>query len=185
MDKSPLNNQLAGIRVGSEFYASFGDIFVNDLVFGLEHGYLSQREVVEITLMKYESGNRSEWVLEIGALFEEDPYFYDALNSLQIRGSTRPQADVARKWIFVLIAWTFVHRDTIRLVDDRDLWDDAMELINWIWCDFGCPDHIRNLIYFLPRSGSRSGREELLLEITNFLRTESRYFGVSLEWLPS
>lgn len=141
--------------------------------------------MVELALIRYERGDRSEWVLEVGALFEEDPHFHDVLNSLLLQGYTRPQADVTRKWLFVLIAWTFVHRDTIRLVDDRDLWDDAMELINWIWCDFGCPDHICNLIYFLPRSENRSGREELLLEITNFLRAESRHFGANLAWLPS
>ena len=118
MDVSSLNSQLARIRVGPEFFALFGDICVNDLIFGLEYGYLSRKNVVEIALLRFERGDRSEWVLEVGALFEEDPHFYDALYSLLLRGYTRSQADVARKWLFVLIAWTYLYRDSICLVDD-------------------------------------------------------------------
>lgn len=114
-----------------------------DVAWGFRHGWLSADGVVEYSVARL-TGDPGAGSIETGLASLTGSEFGEIATLLdRLVNSVGPGASVdsERKWLFLILAWVYAHRNE---------YADPLGVVEEIYADFGYPPELRGFVRYMP-----------------------------------
>lgn len=133
-----------------------------DVVWGIERGYLTWRDIPEYALHRISAGGGPTFDVE-NEIYFENRGDASVLMDLARRAAAIDFCSdlVVQKWKYLMLRWIDENFDSL---------DDPLGSVAEIWADFGYPDDMRSFIHFLPPLDGWAPLEHNLAENYSRLR---------------
>jgi hypothetical protein len=141
--------------------------------FGIENELLDPHAAVDIAVQQCAERDRpSTNLLELAAAREEEPTA-ELIDQLAESEASQPPAEIRRKWLYLVLAWTYEHRSEYR---------DPLGRVEEVYADFGYPEELAPFVRYMPLDapdlGSREANEgRLLTRWKEYLDYASKCYG--------
>lgn len=143
---------------------------VDELLYGYDHGWLIDEDVVAIALARYSRGVEIEQAEERLALLlasdlsQVDPIVQDLRNHV----SDSTDGSEEKAWLYLCVAY---------VSDLAGEFDDPFQTIEMIYADFDYPDELRDFVRFLPPlHGEPAGIDGLSHRWHEYLTRAEKYY---------
>ncbi len=151
--------ELVRLRIPYGFIRDRVRLSWRELRFGFENELAHPGVAVELALDRLEEIEEPPpALLELAGLSRDAP-MARLVEQLAEGDAPAPENDVRDKWLYLVLAWIYEH---------RDMYADPLELVEAVYADFGYPEQIANLVRYMPMSdpdlGSREANERRMLE---------------------
>jgi len=139
-----------------------------ELVHGFERGWVSEPDVVEISLAMYGAGGAPAAIENLALLLSDQlSRVPDLVEELKNLISAEGDA-AARVWLFLALAW--VHENEGDFLD-------PYEVVEMLYADFDYPSAIEGLVRFMPPpAGEPVGMSALDARWEAYLSAEAEWF---------
>lgn len=112
-----------------------------ELVYGYQHGWLADSDVVTIAVAVLESGRTlSQPEVGLALLLSEDIGQVATLVG-DLETTAGVEATAAAAWLFLALSWLYEHRTDV---------SDPFEVIEILYADFDYPADMQGLVRFMP-----------------------------------
>ncbi len=162
------------LRIPYEFVRERTRLTWREVHFGLVNELLDPRAPVSIAIEEVIArAEPSAALLELAAAGKDDPTF-DLVERLARDESQFPEEEIRGKWLFLVLAWLYEHRN-----EDPD----PLQRVEEVHADFGYPEELSRFVRYMPMEGpdlgSREANERRMFELWNQYVNEvaSRYSG--------
>ena len=126
-------SDLVRLSFPAAFIISAVHLTAAELVYGYRRGWLSEHDVVTITLSSYgkgveQSGPEKDLALLLSDELDRVPQLVG-----EIAESLKPEADSSPVWLFLALTWVYEHRADYL---------DPLEVVEMLFTDFDYPDEM-------------------------------------------
>ncbi|ANM28471.1 hypothetical protein ABI59_00760 [Acidobacteria bacterium Mor1] len=121
-----------------------------EIKFGLDHDIMDSDAAIEFAVEQVAcEAKPSADLLEVAEAHPGSSISraVDRLAQAEARGS---EEQTRQKWMFLVLAWIYAHRDEF---------DDPLERVADAYADFGYPEEIASIVYYMPNEGDQGNRE--------------------------
>ena len=131
----------------------------HDVRFGLVNQLLDPQAAIEMAVEQVtECEDPSNSLLELAGASKNEPIM-ELVEQLARGESARSEEETRNKWLYLVLAWIFDHRN-----EDPD----PLQRVEEVYADFGYPEHIASFVRYMPMQGpdlgSREANERRLFE---------------------
>ncbi|WP_430509847.1 DUF2247 family protein [Gottfriedia solisilvae] len=157
------------ITFNFKYASNLVDLTWRDILFGINNGFFSPEVAIENAISEITSKEeKSDLVFQIAQLFKGESIhpFIDEL----VSNESRNEADSTAKFLYILLNW---------LYENRNKYDNWMEMIWNIYLDFHSPEEIYELIpYVSPEKYDRVAPLDIyiLTKWKEYLDEKSLYY---------
>jgi hypothetical protein len=139
-----------------------------EVEFGLQNFWLTHEAVIELAVDRSTQGEDSPDVVELASVLPHEHY---KVPEILRRLRDRDIGCAKNKWLFLLLAWLYEHRDEV---------EDPLGVVEELYSDFDYPEEIASFVrYMPPRDPSRVGESYLLAAWERYLDTAGRKYASS------
>lgn len=127
--------------------------------FGLVNELLDPEVPVELAIDQVvEIAEPSAPLLELAGAGKNEPTL-EVVEQLAEGEPQRPENEIRDKWLYLVLAWIYEHRDEV---------PDPLQRVEEVYADFGHPERIAKFVRYMPMDGpdlgSRQANERRLFE---------------------
>lgn len=136
-----------------------------EVEFGVQNGWLTDEEAIELAIDRVTAGDDSPDAVELASVLPHEKYKVPEI----VRRLAEREPECSKdKWLFLLLAWLYEHRDAV---------EDPLGVVEELYADFGYPEKIAGLVrYMPPQDPSRVGESHLMDAWERYLGTASRNY---------
>jgi hypothetical protein len=122
-----------------------------EVEFGLQKGCLTDEEAIGLAIDHVTAGDESSDVVDLASVLPHEKHNVPEI----VRRLAERDPECSRdKWLFLLLAWLYEHRDTV---------EEPLAVVEELYADFDYPEEIASFIrYMSPQDPSRVGEPYLL-----------------------
>lgn len=163
-----MSDDLVGFAISAGFVTARARLTPGELVCGHQHGWLGNRDVVEVALAAYEvGGNLPPAEEQLALLLSDDLASVPELVE-ELALSATEENDPAAVWLFLALAWLYEHRSD---------YPEPLEVIEQLYADFDYPEEITGLVRFMPAPpGAATGYRAIEQRWEEFLKRKSAQY---------
>lgn len=158
----PVNSMNSlGICIPYEYFIKLVCLNWYDILFAVKNGFLPLQAVVEYSVEKIKDDETcTKEILDLACITKEElidcrDLIYQNLRKLAEQVSEKAKSTVSDKILYVLLSWVFDH---------RNLYEDPLEIVEFIYDDFNFPKSISSFIKYMPIGESKIGSSDLSIE---------------------
>jgi len=176
----PMNS--LGILMSYKYLSSIVKLNWSDIAFAIENKYLLHEAAIEHAMWGLESDSYHQRVMDLACLIDVDVKYMHALHPYideLVKLESEDERNKAKdKIMYAVLKWTFDHREQ---------YEDPLQVVVFIYADFGYPKQISNLIVYRPMTepdlGSIAQNKQRLINRWKVFLDEqgSKYLEGSLE----
>ncbi len=142
-----------------DFIVRNADLAWQDMLYGLDHGYIDERTVRDLAIEKVRADSSLESCeMRLSVLNDSDLYRVREILTQAISTHTIEQEDrPKRKWCFLSLQWLFEHKDQVA---------DPLGAVDEIYADFDYPEEVAPFVSYesaYPRAAHEPTGKDLLL----------------------
>ena len=145
-------SDLVRLSFPAAFIISAVHLTAAELVCGYRRGWLSEHDVVTITLSSYgkgveQSGPEKDLALLLSDELDRVPQLMG-----EIAESLKPEADSSPVWLFLALTWVSELRAAHAAIVNEHRADylDPLEVVEMLFTDFDYPDEMQGIVRFIP-----------------------------------
>jgi hypothetical protein len=153
------------VDIPSSFISERLTLTLDEMEYGLRHGWIGRQAVIELCATKFEEGLASPREEELALALSGDA---DRLEEM-IDDETPlvAERDKMRLWLYLILAWIYERRNSI---------GDPLGVVEMVYADFDYPDEIAHLVrYMPPLPGNDLGAAALMSEWKSYIDEETLY----------
>lgn len=160
-------------KIPYEFIRQRAKLNWNEIMFGLEHEFISPEAAINKASDRLNSGEDvSNKEIELAGLPKSESVT-DLVTSLASAEAAPSDENIRALWLYLVLAWLYEKRNTIA---------DPLGAVEEVYSDFGYPGEIAAFVRYMPMTGpdlsSRTKNEERLYDYwKTYLDERSRSFG--------
>ena len=148
------------------FIRSRSHLTWREVEFGLQHGWLSDDTAIDLGIDRVTAGDDSPDVVELASVLPREKY---KVSQIVRRLAERDPECSRDKWLFLLLAWLYEHRETV---------EDPLAVVEQLYADFGYPEEIAGFVRYMPaQDPSRVGEPYLFDAWQRYLDTVARNYA--------
>ena len=129
-----------------------------DILFGLKEELLDPAVPTELARDLVNNESSDPTLIELAGL-DRDEHPGQHVRALAAREHEQSPQEIRAKWLYVVLAWIFEHRDE---------YPDPLRAVEEVYADFDYPEQIADFVRYMPNSdpdlGSREQNEARLFE---------------------
>lgn len=146
---------------------------VEDLRYGLEHGFLKERTVIELAADEARHGSSDPVMHELAMLLRDQvDQVPEMLKALDDPETIRDPRESARKWLYLELKAAYCSRDRL---------NDPLGGVEQIYAEFDYPPAMVQLVRYMPLPpGAEPGESALMMEWEDFLTREHEFLARGL-----
>ena len=153
-------------KITSTFIRARSHLTWREVEFGLQNGWLTDEGAIDLAIECVTAGDDSPDVVELASVLPHDKY---KVPEIVRRLAERDPECSKDKWLFLLLAWLYEHRDTI---------EEPLAIVEELYADFDYPEEIATFVrYMPPQDPSRVGELYLLDAWRRYLETAGRTYA--------
>ncbi|HJQ35809.1 MAG TPA: DUF2247 family protein [Thermoanaerobaculia bacterium] len=138
----------------------------HEVEFGLQNGWLTDDAAIDLAIDRVTAGDESADVVALASVL---PHEKDKAPQIIRRLAERDPECSNEKWLFLLLAWLYEHRDSI---------DEPLAVVEQLYADFDYPEAMAGFVrYMPPQDPARVGEPYLLDAWRRFLDTVGRNYA--------
>lgn len=140
---------MEAISIPIEFVLARTRLTWGDAQYGLDHGWLNSRSMIDLALTALEHKTENDPLeLRLAGLREDEEWAIPELVEKLAQLEPADSIDEAKKkWLCLILAW---------LYERRAEFDDPFPIINEIYADFDYPEEIKGFVSYMPLGEPRS-----------------------------
>lgn len=150
---------LIKLNITPEFIRERTHLTWREALFGIDNELLSPRAAVDFAAHQLEVQENAEPALVELAGVCSGESVRDLVEQLVAAEPPQVSEAMRRKWIFLVLAWIFEHKES---------YPDPLRVVEEVYADFGYPDAITSFVRYMPMDepdlGSREANESRLYE---------------------
>ena len=152
-------------KIPSTFIRLRSHLTWREVELGLQNGWLTDEAAIDLAIDRVTAGDDSPDVVELASVLPHEKYKAPFI----VRGlAERDSACSREKWLFLLLAWLYEHRDTV---------EEPLALVEQLYADFDYPEEMASFVrYMPPQDPSRVGEPYLLDAWRRYLETVGRNY---------
>lgn len=164
--------ELVRLRIPYAFIRDRVQLSWREILFGLTEELLDPAAPSLLAADLVGGDTEDATLIELAGLSpKEDSQPY--VQTLAGRATDEPVPDGHAKWLYLVLAWIFLHRDE---------YADPLRAVEEVYADFGYPKQIANFVRYMPMEGpdlgSRKRNEARLYDRwQHYLQDAERRFG--------
>ncbi len=137
----------------------------DDLKYGLEHGWLRPRTVIDQAVRGVERGDDDPVLMAVASLLSDEvDDLPDVVAQLDSPDHIRDPRESARKWLYLQLKAAY---------DRRQELGDPLGVVEELYADFDYPPRIEGFVRYMPvRQGEEATVEGLMARWEQYLRRE-------------
>jgi len=126
------------------------DFSWKEILFALNHELLSSYSAVEHAMEELKcADNYPDLLVELASLGENEPVRELVEGLAYLEKDT--VLNIEAKWLYVLLSWVY---------ENRSNYDDALQIIEQVYADFGYPKSIESFVRYMPSDEPSLGSVE-------------------------
>lgn len=142
---------LIKLEITSDFVRAHTKLTWRDVLFGMENELLAPRAAVDLAVDRLATDPEPPPALvELAGLTAGDPSM-DLVERLAIAEKGVALELIHRKWLYLVLAWLFVHQEE---------YTDPLQTVEEVYADFGYPETIVPFVRYMPMTGPDLGSKE-------------------------
>jgi hypothetical protein len=154
------------LKIPLAFIQSRSRLTWREVEFGLENGWLTNEAVIALAINRVTTGDVSTDVLALASVLPNEKY---EVPQILRRLAERDSVCSKGKWLFLLLAWLYEHRDAV---------EEPLGVVEQLYADFDYPEEIASFVrYMPPEDPSRVGESYLLDSWRRYLETAARNYA--------
>lgn len=154
------------IKIPSTFIRPRAHLTWREVEFGLQNGWLTDEAAIDLSIDRVTAGDDSPEVVELASVLLHEKY---QVPQIVRRLAERDPECSKDKWLFLLLAWLYEHRDTV---------EEPLSVVEELYADFDYPEEMASFVrYMPPQDPSRVGESYLLDAWRRYLETAGRNFA--------
>jgi len=146
----------------------------NDILVGIKNNFFDFSVAIDYAIDELENCEKSDEnilelaILSFGSAFQHSIFPY--INDLANKVSINIKNDTKNKLMYILLFWVY---------ENKDLYDDALQIVEIIYDDFDFPPNIRGFVRYLPTEYPVLDTQEMAIETLyknweNYIKSESK-----------
>lgn len=164
----------------ADFVLSQTSLTWREALWGYEHQWIDWSCVTELAVrhISSETSSHHAEVELAGMLSNDSSGARDLVAELANIEPPMPEEAIQRKWLFLILLWLF---------QNRDQFADPLAAVEDLFCDFGHPLEIAQVIRYMPptdgydptKHSKLENEERLFLHWREYLQAAEREFGLA------
>lgn len=153
------------IKIPSTFIKAHAHLTWREAEFGLQNCWLTDETLIALAIDRVTAGDYSRDTMDLASVLPNEKY---KVRDIVRRLAASDPGYSPEKWLFLLLAWLYEHRDVV---------EDALGLVEQLYADFDYPDEIASFVrYMPPQDPSRVGNSYLMEAWKRYLDHASRKY---------
>lgn len=153
-------------QIPSTFIRSRSHLTWREVEFGLQNGWLRDGTAIDLAIHRVAAGDDSPDVVELASVLLHEKY---KVPQILRRLAERDPEYSKDKWLFLLLAWLYEHRDAV---------EEPLAVVEELYADFDYPEEMASFVrYMPPQDPSRVGEPYLLDAWRRYLETAGRSYA--------
>ena len=150
---------LIKLKIPAEFIGERASLSWSEARFGIVNELLDPSAAIDLAAEKVAVLEHPPAVLVELAGAEKDEPTQGLVDQLADSEPPPPEKEVRNKWLYLVLAWVYEHRDS---------YPDPLQIVEEVYADFGYPKQISGFVRYMPMEGpdlgSRDANQQRLFE---------------------
>ncbi|HKS23233.1 MAG TPA: DUF2247 family protein [Thermoanaerobaculia bacterium] len=125
-------------KLSSDFLRRWSPLTWREVEFGLQQQWLTNQTAIDLAIDRVTAADDARDVAELASVLPHEEY---KVQEIVGRLADRDSEYSADKWLFLLLAWLYEHRDEI---------DDPLGVVEELYADFEYPEAIESFVRYMP-----------------------------------
>lgn len=133
--------ELLALKIRRDFIESkLGGLTWQDALFGLENQLIDPRAIQELAVTDLDQPEPPASLIELATSETHDPVL-DQVRDLAERESIQADSLSSRRWLYLVLAWLFEHRDQL---------PDPLQAVETVYAEFDYPEDVAGFVRYMP-----------------------------------
>lgn len=156
-------------KIPSTFIQPRSRLTWREVELGLQNGWLSDDAAIDLGIDRVTAGDNSPDVVELASVLPQEKY---KVPQIVRRLAEREPECSMDKWLFLLLAWLYEHRDAV---------EEPLAVVEQLYADFDYPEEMASFVRYMPaQNPSRVGEPYLLDAWRRYLDTVGRNYAPNI-----